>query len=105
MSRSHSKSTAQIKTQNTAQSFGQFHQIVECSFTNQVALGSSPVAATKTSDFASASSKEFLDIQANQECGFTLKSVSDMARKFSQMHCTDKYSEQSSIIWPVWPNG
>ena len=23
----------------------------------------------------------------------------------SQMHRTDKYSEHSSIIWPVWPNG
>ena len=21
------------------------------------------------------------------------------------MHRTDKYSEHSSIIWPVWPNG
>ena len=39
------------------------------------------------------------------ECGFTLKSVHDMARTYSQMHRTDKYSERSSIIWPVWPNG
>ena len=23
----------------------------------------------------------------------------------SQMHRKDKYSEHSSIIWPVWPNG
>ena len=24
---------------------------------------------------------------------------------YSQMHRTDKYSQHSSIIWPVWPNG
>ena len=28
-----------------------------------------------------------------------------MARTDSQIHCTDKYSEHSSIIWPVWPYG
>ena len=68
-------------------------------------LGSSPVAVTETSDFAPASSKEFLDIQATIECGFTLKRVRDMIRRYSQMHCTDKYSEHSSIIWSVWRNG
>ena len=46
-----------------------------------------------------------LDIQATIECGFTLKRVRDMTRTYSQMHRTDKYSEHSSIIWPVWPNG
>ena len=40
-----------------------------------------------------ASSKEFLDIQATRECVFTLKRVGDMTRAYSQMHCTDKYSE------------
>ena len=39
------------------------------------------------------------------ECGFTLKHVRDMTRTYGQMHRTDKYSEHSSIIWPVWPNG
>ena len=33
-----------------------------------------------TSDFAPVSSKEFLDIQVNIECGFTLKHVRDMIR-------------------------
>ena len=28
-----------------------------------------------------------------------------LIRTYSQMHCTDKYSQHSSIIWPVWPNG
>ena len=41
-------------------------------------LGSSPVAVTSPSDFAPASSKEFLDIQAIIECGFTLKRIRDM---------------------------
>ena len=31
--------------------------------------------------------------------------VCDMTRTCSQMHGTDKYSEHSSIIWPVWLNG
>ena len=26
-------------------------------------------------------------------------------RTYSQIHRKDKYSEHSSIIWPVWPNG
>ena len=52
-----------------------------------------------------ASSKEFLDIQATIECGFTLKRVRDMIKTYSQMHRTDKYSQHSSIIWPAWLNG
>ena len=55
--------------------------------------------------FESSSTKEFLDIQATIECGFTLKRVRDMIRTYSQMHRTDKYSQHSSIIWPVWLNG
>ena len=51
------------------------HQMVECSFTNEVVVGSSPLQSLKTSDFAPVSSKEFLDIQATIECGFTLKRV------------------------------
>ena len=69
-------------------------------------MGSSPVAVTKTSDIATGSSKEFLDIQASLECGFTLKHVRDMIRcAYSQMRRTDKYSQHTSIIWPVWLNG
>ena len=47
----------------------------------------------------------FLDIQATIECGFTLKRVRDKIITYSQMHRTDKYSQHSSIIWPVWLNG
>ena len=68
-------------------------------------LGSSLVAVTSTLDFAPASSKDFLDIQATRECGFTLKHVRDMTGTYSEMHRTDKYSEHRPIIWPVWPNG
>ena len=38
----------------------------------------------ETSDFAPALSKEFLDIQATIECGFTVKHVCDMIRTCSQ---------------------
>ena len=47
---------------------------------------------------------EFLDTQATKECGFTLKHVCDMTRKYSQMHCFDKYSQHCSIIFPFWLN-
>ena len=46
-------------------------------------LGSSPVAVTSPSDVAPASSKEFLDIQATIEWGFTLKSVRDTTRTYN----------------------
>ena len=55
-----------------------------------------------TSDFAPALSKEFLDIQATIECEFTLKRARDTTRTYSQMHRTDKYSQHSSTIWPVY---
>ena len=50
------------------------------------------------------SSKEFLEIQATIECGFTLKGVRDMTKTYRHIHHTDMYSEHSSIIWPNWPN-
>ena len=67
-------------------------------------VGSSPVAVTDTSDIALVLIKKFLDIQANRECRFTVKCVRDMTGTYSQMHRTDKYSQHSSMIWPVWPN-
>ena len=54
---------------------------------------------------APASSKEFPDIQVIVESGFTLKLVRDMIKTFNQMHRTHTYSQNSSIIWLVWPNG
>ena len=49
-------------------------------------------------------SKEFLDIQATIECRFTLKRVRYIIITYSQMHRTEKYSQHSSIIWPIWLN-
>ena len=49
-------------------------------------VGSNPVAVTSPSDFAPASSKEFLDIQATIECEFTLKRVRDMIKTYSQLN-------------------
>ena len=40
-----------------------------------------------------------------QICGFTLKCVRDMIITYSQTHRTDKFSQYSSINWPVWLNG
>ena len=50
-------------------------------------------------------SKAFFDIQPTIECRFTLNCLCDMITKYSQMHCTDKYSQHSEIIWPVWQSG
>ena len=57
--------------------------MVECSFTNQVVVSSSPVSVTQTSDITPVLSKEFLDLQATTECRFTLKLVRDM----QNLHC------------------
>ena len=37
-------------------------------------------------------------------CGFTPKPVSDIIIKYRLMHRKDKFSQRSSIIWPVWLN-
>ena len=50
-------------------------------------------------------SNPFPDIQVTIECRFTLKCVRDMMLTCSQIHGTDKYSQHSSMIWPVWING
>ena len=50
-------------------------------------MGSSLVAVTQISDFAPASSKEFLDIQVTIECEFALKRVRDMIRTYSHVSC------------------
>ena len=51
------------------------------------------------------SSKEFLDIKATIERGFTLKGIRDMIRTYSQMHRKGKCSQDSSIVWPVLVSG
>ena len=61
-------------------------------------LDSSPVAVTSPSDFAAASRKEFLDIQATIECGFTLKRVRDMTRTYSHSFLYFVFSAKWSIF-------
>ena len=56
-------------------------------------------------DFVPVSRKEFLWLQSTTECGFTLKLVQTMTRRYSQMQRTDKCSQRSSVIWQVWLNG
>ena len=46
-----------------------------------------------------------LSFRQTIECRFTLKLVRDMITSYSHMHRTYKYSQYSSIIWPVWLNG
>ena len=46
--------------------------------TNKVVVGSNPVFVTYTSNMPPVLSKEFLDIQAAEECRFTLKRVRDI---------------------------
>ena len=68
-------------------------------------VGSCPVVVTKLPDIAPVLNKEFLDIQANIEYGFSLKRIQDITRTYSQMHRTGKYSQFSSLIWSLQPNG
>ena len=49
--------------------------------------------------------KEFIDIQANIERGFTLKHLCEMIGTYSQMNRIDKYLQLSSPISSVWSNG
>ena len=49
--------------------------------------------------------KEFFDIQATIECGFTLKPVRDMTGTCSQMHRTDKYSDTAQSFKKVDQSG
>ena len=94
MTRTIVKCTLQISTINSAQLFDQFQYIVECSVRNYVVEGSSPVVVTKNSDLSLVLGKEFLDIEATVECGFTLKCVRDMKRKYSQ--CAVQISSHNS---------
>ena len=45
-----------------------------------------------------------MTFKETRECGFTLKLVRNMITTLKQMHCPDKNSQHSLIIWPVWLN-
>ena len=67
-------------TNISVESFGNFGQLVQCSFTNDMVLDSRLLAVTSTSDFAPASSNEKLNIQTTTDYGFNLKFVPDMTK-------------------------
>ena len=56
-------------------------------------------------DIAHVSSKQFFEIHTNIERGFTLKWVRDIKGIYIQIQRTDKYSQHSSVLWPVCLNG
>ena len=64
-------------------------------------MGSNLVAVNCTSDVALVSDNKLVDILATIDCRFSVKRVCDMIRTYRQMHCTDKYSQNSSNIWLV----
>ena len=66
---------------------------------------STPVAVTYTSDFKPFLSKHFLGIKVTIKCGLSQKCVRDMKITHRQTHRTDKFSQYSSIIWPVGLTG
>ena len=47
----------------------------------------------------------FLHVTYGFQSESTLYSCMNVKELLAQMHRTDKYSEHSSIIWSVWPNG
>ena len=48
-------------------------------------VGYSQITVTSTLDFAPDSNKEFVEIQATIECGFTLKLVRNAITRYNQM--------------------
>ena len=50
-------------------------------------------------------SRSSLTFRQTIECGISLKLVRDMIIIYSQMYRTEKYSQRSSIVLPVWLNG
>ena len=64
-------------------------------------VGSSPVAVTEIANIFRIARNYFIVIQATIEGGFILKRLLDMIRIYIQMHRLHKYSEHSSVNWPV----
>ena len=72
--------------------------MVECSFITKWLWVRVQLQSLKTSDFAPASSKEFLDIQATIECGFTLKRVRDIIRTYSQYNHMNVLANENELL-------
>ena len=54
-------------------------------------VGFNPIAVNYISDIP-VLNREFIDIKANRETGFSLKCVLDMIAIYKQIHRTEKYS-------------
>ena len=65
----------------------------------------SPLAFTQPWHFGMPRARSSLTLKQLESVDSLWKRVRDITRTCSQMHRTDKYSEHSSIIWLVWPNG
>ena len=78
--------------------------MAQCSFTN-CDCGFESRCCYLNFRFDACLDHEFLGIHATIQCRLTLKLVHGMIITYSQMDGTDNYSQDSSIIWPVWLNG
>ena len=77
--------------------------LVICECLNKTKIEKIYGTKTEKADMAPAVSS--LTFRQTIECRFTLKLVHDIIITYSQMHHANKYSQHTSIIWPVWLNG
>ena len=68
--------------------------------TLQVPICTLPVPVTKLR-FAHVLSKEFLDIQATIECGFTLKRVRDMIKTYNLQYVFQRVNKTINVLYKL----
>ena len=97
------KCTAQIRFHNTAQWFGSLAKWLS------VRLWSSGCGFKSTCSHLNfrfhTCFKQRVRWHSGNYSVDSLWNASEMTRTYSQMHHTDKCSQHSPIIWPVWLNG
>ena len=60
-----------------------------------------PLLSLKLQIWCLLRARSSLTLKQTIECGFMLRFVHDMMITYNQIHHTDKYSQHSTIIWPV----
>ena len=75
--------------------------MLQCSLTNEVLVGLSPVASSYNSNTAPVSSKDFFDIQATIECELTLK-LRDMTFNSTVQISTQKTAQSIKAGLAKW---
>ena len=75
--------------------------MLQCSLTNEVLVGLSPVASSYNSNIAPVSSKDFFDIQATIECELTLK-LRDMTFNSTVQISTQKTAQSIKAGLAKW---